>query len=57
MYVKRLTVKYEGTSDIPTDLASKDVGVVLDYVDFLLRTANCIEHVGIDFVKPSGVTG
>ena len=49
MYVKKLTIKYKGTSDIPTELATKDVDVVLDYVEFLLRQENRIEHIGIDF--------
>jgi len=49
MYVKRLTIKYEGTTDIPTNLASKDTDVVLDYVEFILRQSNTIEHIGIDF--------
>ena len=49
MYVKKMTIKYEGTSDIPTDLASKDIDVVLAYVDFILSQSNTIQHIGIDF--------
>jgi len=49
MYVKKMTIKYEGTSDIPTDLASKDIDVVLDYVEFILRNSNDVKHIGIDF--------
>ena len=49
MFVKKLTIKYFGTSDIPTELASKDTDVILDYVEFILRNSNDVQHIGIDF--------
>ena len=51
MFVKRLTIKYEGTTDIPTQLANNDIDTVFDYIEFILRRSNNIEHIGVDIAR------
>lgn len=48
LFVKKVFIKYRGTSFVPQDIANKEPEIVLDWIEFLLFNSLHIEAVRVE---------